>query len=816
MPSKVSNGCFCIKASESVELMRRSSVSQAFLAALVLSVMAGWYPQAGLSAGQSVDENQPKKVLDYTGTSSCRKCHEKFYKLWASSHHGLAMQPYTKELAEKRLTLQREPVVVGDYRYRADIEGDDGWVQETGPDGEKKYRIAHALGGKNVYYFLTPMEKGRLQTLPVAYDVRKKEWFDMAKSGIRHFPTGPDEPVNWKDWPYTFNTACYGCHVSQLSTNYDLKTDTYRTTWREPGINCETCHGPGEEHVRVCEAAPKGVTPKDLKTRRGGRDFTNEQNNDTCSSCHAKAIPLSTSFMPGDRFFDYFDLVTLESPDFYPDGRDLGENYTFTTWRMSPCVKAGNLNCLFCHTSSGRYRHKKDPNESCRKCHREIVENATKHTHHKADSPGNTCIACHMPKTEFARMTRSDHSMLPPTPATTIAFKSPNACNNCHKDKSPEWADKLVREWRKRDYQAPVLERAGLIDAARKRDWSRLPDILSYIENKDRDEIFAASLVRLLQACDDPTKWPVIVRAAEDPSPLVRGAACATLEQAPSREALSALLKATGDDYRLVRVRAASSLSRISPVQARMVLDDEARKRLQASTEELIASYAVRPDQWSSHYNLGNFYLKQRRPDLALDVFKTALTFEPRSVPALVNVAMAYSRMGDNKEAEKYLAKALQVDPKNAEAHFNLGLLKAEQQDLSQAEEHLRAALKSNEQMHQAAFNLGILLADKEPMESVKLLQKAFDTRPTPKYGYTVAFFMQKHGDPATSGKMLERVIEKWPGYGDAYLLLGDIYQKQDRGKAVALYRKGLEVDGMRPRDRQRLKSALERLEADK
>ena len=147
----------------------------------------------------------------------------------------------------------------------------------------------------------------------------------MAKSGVRHFPGQTAEPVNWKEWPYTFNTACYGCHVSQLSTNYDLNTDTYNTTWREPGINCETCHGPGEEHNRVCEAAPKGTIPKDLKMIRGGRDFTNVQNNDTCSSCHAKAMPLTTSFMPGDRFFDHFDLVTLESSDFYPDGRDLGE-----------------------------------------------------------------------------------------------------------------------------------------------------------------------------------------------------------------------------------------------------------------------------------------------------------------------------------------------------------------------------------------------------------------------------------------------------------------------------------------------------------
>ena len=90
--------------------------------------------------------------------------------------------------------------------------------------------------------------------------------------------------------------------------------------------------------------------------------------------------------------------------------------------------------------------------------------------------------------------------MLPPTPAATIAFKSPNACNLCHTDKDALWADKHVRQWRKRDYQAPVLHRAGLIDAARKRDWSRLPEMLASITSKGRDEIYATSMIRLLQA----------------------------------------------------------------------------------------------------------------------------------------------------------------------------------------------------------------------------------------------------------------------------------------------------------------------------
>ncbi len=271
------------------------------LGAIVMAAGGVWSRSYPAKAAAEVSSSNA-----YTGSVSCRKCHEKFYQLWSNSHHGLAMQPYTADLAKNRLTPQDKEIVIGDRRYLVRIDSDAGWVVETGPDGETKYPIQHVMGGKNVYYFLTKLDKGRLQTLPLAYDVNKKEWFDTAASGVRHFPGHPDQPVNWKEWLYTFNTACYACHVSQSSSNYDLEKDTYNTVWKEPGINCETCHGPAEEHIRVCEAAPKGTVPKDLKITRGGRDFSKEQNNAICSSCHAKSSPLTHTFKPGEKFLRQF------------------------------------------------------------------------------------------------------------------------------------------------------------------------------------------------------------------------------------------------------------------------------------------------------------------------------------------------------------------------------------------------------------------------------------------------------------------------------------------------------------------------------
>ena len=322
------------------------------------------------------------------GSQSCRSCHAVFFQKWSTSFHGLAMQPHTGDFARDRLTPQEKPLAIGGRSYRAVIGTGADHVEETGPQGQRTHPIVQVLGGKNVCYFLTPLDRGLLQVLPVAYDMNRKKWFSTTASAVRHFAGVTNEELDWTDRAYTFNTSCFSCHVSQLATNYEPSTDSYQTVWAEPGVSCETCHGPAGEHVRAFEGLAPGVTPPDWKIISVKR-LEKEQRSDLCASCHAKASPLWTAFRPGDRFFDHFDLTTLENRDYYPDGRDLGENYTFTSWRMSPCVRSGRIDCVHCHTSSGRYKFKDQPNGACLPCHEERVKNAAAHTHHARRRPGD-------------------------------------------------------------------------------------------------------------------------------------------------------------------------------------------------------------------------------------------------------------------------------------------------------------------------------------------------------------------------------------------------------------------------------------------
>ncbi|MBU4315851.1 MAG: tetratricopeptide repeat protein [Proteobacteria bacterium] len=724
-----------------------------------------------------IEAKSPRPPAVYAGSKSCRECHEKFYTLWSTSMHGLAMQPYTDILGKEKLTLHKEDISIGNFNYRAEIGPGNGYVLEIGPDGNKtEYPMAYALGGKNVYYFLTPMDRGYLQTLPLAYDVKKKEWFDTAGSGVRHFPGSQlmDHPVDWKERPYTFNASCHGCHVSQITSNYDIRSDSYDTHWTEPGINCETCHGPCSQHNQAMRdlAAGKKTPDKIISPK----NFTPVQHNDTCNSCHARILPLTDGYRTPERFFDHFDLVTLESHDFYPDGRDLGENYTLASWLQSPCAKNSKLTCLTCHTSSGRYRFDKpeDANKACSPCHQENVDHVASHSHHPPESIAGRCVSCHMPKTEFARMIRSDHSMRPPTPATTIAFHSPNACNGCHVDKDADWADQQVRQWSQHDFQAPVLKRASLVDAARKNDWSQLTEILAYIDDPKHEEIIAAGLIRLLAQCPDPRKTPVLRKSLHDPSPLIRASAVEILGYAwnMERDILQDLIAATADDYRVVRVRAAAALA----ARPNLEIYGKTTASVNKAIEEYLFSLTARPDSWDGHYNLGNYYQKNGQPQEALAEYELASKFEPRAIQPLVNAALVHASLGEMTKTEVKLNQALSIAPDNAAIHYNLGLLLAEQNRLPDAEAHLRSALAANPQLAGAAYNLSIVLSNDNLDEAIRLGRIAVELRPDVlRYAQSLAIFLQRNGDKDEAIRVLKTTIERNPTNSELQALLQKI-----------------------------------------
>jgi tetratricopeptide (TPR) repeat protein len=367
-----------------------------------------------------------------------------------------------------------------------------------------------------------------------------------------------------------------------------------------------------------------------------------------------------------------------------------------------------------------------------------------------------------------------------------------------------------VRQWHKKDYQAPVLHRAGLVDAARRGDWARLPEMLAYITGKDQEPVFATSLIRLLAGCPDPRKWPALQTAARAESPLVRGAAVAALESHPGPESQTTLLAALDDSYRLVRLRAANALAGYPAG----LLSSEDQARLARATRELLDSLQTRPDDWASHYNLGNLYSRQGQDAKALEAFTLAHTMRPDTVLPLVNASLVYARNGQNDRAEASLRQALKLEPQNAAASFNLGLLLAEQGQTGEAAAALRTALNSNPRFPEAAYNLGVLLAKDRPAEALPLLRQAGQWRPqNPKYAFTLAYYLNQEGDRTGALTVLNQQVQQKTASHEVYVLLREIYEKSGQPEqAQQVYEQALADPKLVPAAKTRFGAKLQAL----
>ncbi|MBM3790941.1 MAG: tetratricopeptide repeat protein [Acidobacteria bacterium] len=327
-----------------------------------------------------------------------------------------------------------------------------------------------------------------------------------------------------------------------------------------------------------------------------------------------------------------------------------------------------------------------------------------------------------------------------------------------------------------------MLRRAGLIQAARRGEWARLPEMLQYITGSDRDEIYTASLLRLIRSCDDPRKVPVILEALKDPSPLVRAAAVEGLGGEMGDRLVPALAAAVQDEYRLVRVRAGSVLARVAPRGD----SGYSAAPWDAALEEYLSSLQARPDDYGSLYNLGNYYLEGGDLPRAVESLEKALHFEPKFVMALVNCAMAYNGLGRNEEAERYLRRALELEPESLPANLNLGLLLAESGQQAEAQVAFRKVLAIDPRSAVAAHSLGVLLAQDRPEESIQMCRQAYEIRPSGRYGYTLAFYLRSGGDLPGAAAVLREIIDREPTFGDAYIMLAEIYRQEGRFEEAA------------------------------
>ena len=173
-----------------------------------------------------------------------------------------------------------------------------------------------------------------------------------------------------------------------------------------------------------------------------------------------------------------------------------------------------------------------------------------------------------------------------------------------------------VRKWHKDDYQARTLRIARLVDAARKQQWQKLPEMLAYIA----DPKARRCLQGVVDSADrttapDDRKWPVLRKPLEDPSPLVRPM------QWPrwSMISLPRPRGAGGGHSRSVSARphprGACALAPLPPEQS----PTRGSRVTCRAVDEFKTAMKARPDDWAGYANLGTFHMQSRDFAAAVD-----------------------------------------------------------------------------------------------------------------------------------------------------------------------------------------------------
>jgi len=549
-------------------------------------------------------------VTGFAGSATCGGCHSAEHAAWIASLHARALEP--PEPSRVLAPFDGVPRVFASLAMRPARNG-DRLVVET--NDHVRHPVAWSIGRRAVEQFLVPAAGGRLQALPVGYDPRRHEWFDV-------FPEAP-APTDWSHWTapgMTANGRCLACHTTGYVKGYDATADRYETRWAEAGVGCETCHGPGAAHVSAVRAGQR--------SRDGyGAVRPPEVAAEACAPCHARRTEIRPGFVPGLPLLDFFDVASIDATFHQADGRLRGEAYEWTSFGLSVMAARGIV-CQDCHEPhAGGLRSPGDG--VCARCHPQALH-AEAHTHHPAASAGARCVACHMPPSVFMeRDVRHDHSFARPDPETAAALGMPDPCMGCHADRDARWAVDRVRAWfpdaGERDRRRQV---ARTFHDAWAGDETATGGLLDIVAGPGDGMRRAAAARVLAPHTRDPRVRARLVASLGDRDPLVRAAGATSLADAADDDAVrDALLRAVRDPVRFVRIEAAFALRRV-------VFADGDAPAVEAAQQEWLEAQAAEADRPEANHNRGIFLTARDDVAGAESAYRAAIARWPRFLPA--------------------------------------------------------------------------------------------------------------------------------------------------------------------------------------
>lgn len=289
---------------------------------------------------------QKKSTFDnhgYAGSESCKACHLDIYRMWKTTTHAKMVRPFKSVNAIENIPVEQL-----------------NWPVE---------KIEYTLGSHYVKRFVA-RASGTLVVLPKIWDSAKKSWLPVFDHGWRS--------RNWLK-------QCAGCHTTGFSTEND--------TFIEPGIGCESCHGPALNHTRT-GSAKYVVSPSKLTPKR--REMI-------CMSCHTSGIDnaathqFPSGYKPGDDLTKFYSGLTPkpgQTVDNFAGDESYEDRERQWQFLKDNLFLAQGLTCDYCQNfrnfeTEGNKKYLTKA-EYCLTCHLDMAN-------HPKDAPGKNCTMCHIP-----------------------------------------------------------------------------------------------------------------------------------------------------------------------------------------------------------------------------------------------------------------------------------------------------------------------------------------------------------------------------------------------------------------------------------
>ena len=366
---------------------------------VILLTLGGiYFTQCAAAVGLQASGPATDRV-GYAGDAACQACHKDVSQSFQHTAHHLTSQLPTPDRMHGSFDPGANSLTIVDPAKSA--EPGLEFRMESRKDGF--FEVARSGSGADVYERTERIDlitgsgmRGqtylywqgdRLFELPISYWSDGHRWINSPGyiDGTAEF----SRPVN---------PGCLECHATYIrALSSDPRTNRYDRESLVVGLSCESCHGPGANHVRrETEHQGKGKGAGDAEILNPAK-FSRDRKVDLCAECHhgiqREALAATFSYVPGRPLSDFFKQ--LSSPEAaHPDvhGNQVG------LLQKSKCYRSSEqMNCLTCHDAHVTGRTSLDYSRKCLGCHEwQSCGVAKKMGHQIADK----CIECHMPVEE--------------------------------------------------------------------------------------------------------------------------------------------------------------------------------------------------------------------------------------------------------------------------------------------------------------------------------------------------------------------------------------------------------------------------------